>query len=325
VEAWFKKHRFVRFIKNTAGVAAVVLVAFGGIYLYSNYDDIYNTYVADKIINQEHSFDTSVESFTEWNIDLTAENVSVKLIETSGTEFNISRNYVEKDGEVYQVTLEGNTVTVFHDIPSRLNLWFDFEDLAELFVRDEIVIELPEGVSMEDVSINTSNARVEVNSLTATSLDVDTSNGRIEINSVELDEMTLNTTNGSVVLQGVNLNDSAIINTSNGPVRVKYSEIEYLEAHTTNARIVLTNVVSNYMGLYSTNSGFDLENVSTTNSESTLIINTTNGSIDLEEVYIHDVTITTSNGGIDYYNDETPFDIDVTYTTSNGSYEGNVN
>jgi hypothetical protein len=325
VEAWFKKHRFVRFIKNTAGVAAVILIVFGGIFIFNNYDDIYNTYISDKIVYQEHTFDSTSTTFSEWDIDVTAENVSVKLIETSGSDFIISRNYVEKEGETYEVTLEGNDITVLHDAPLQINFWFNIDDLADLFVKDEIIIELPQGVLVEDVKIRTTNARVEINSLTADLLLVETSNAQIDVSGTVLDEMSLDSSNGSITIQDVIVSDSAIIDTSNAQVKVKYSEIEHIEVDTSNGKIILTNVLSDYMNLDTSNANVSIEGVTTTSSDATLIIDTSNGSVDLEDVYIHTVTIETTNGSIDFYNDDTSFDIDVTHSTSNGSYEGNVN
>jgi DUF4097 and DUF4098 domain-containing protein YvlB len=69
-----------------------------------------------------------------------------------------------------------------------------------------------------------------------------------------------------------------------------------------------------------------LENLNVDNKDATLLIaQSSNGSIELIEVYVKDVRLDTSNGDIDYHNSDHTFVLDnFDKDTSNGQISTNI-
>lgn len=83
---------------------------------------------------------------------------------------------------------------------------------------DEVIISIPKGIALDNISLNTNNGRIEINYITADTLKADTSNGAIELKNCSVNKDTsLTTNNGQISISGL-FNDTIYAKTSNGKI-----------------------------------------------------------------------------------------------------------
>lgn len=311
VEGWFKRHRLLRFIKNISGLVAVVMIFVSGVFLFTHYGEIEELYINQEVLTEVSTID-NLTTIEEYNIFVDLDDMDVEFVSTTGTDIVITRTHSEDlDGETYSVTETTDGFVVLHELPRTFwNFGFSLENLSQLFNRDEVVIQVPEGVVLHVIDVNTTNGKVDLNDVSALNIAVNTSNGEISVENVVVeDDLDLRTTNGVIRITNAEATLGGTITaiTSNGKIIVNGASFNAINLDTSNGRINVSNV--------------NLDKRTGT----TLYADTSNGSIELDEVYVSVVDLDTSNGDIAYNNTDQVYDVDLTTDTSNGNITGNVN
>jgi len=155
--------------------------------------------------------------------------------------------------------------------------------------RNEIIISVPRGTSLNDVTLNTNNGRIEITDLNANTLKADTSNGAIKTDNVVIGSNTsLTTSNGEVDILGA-FSDTTYVKTSNG-------------------KIVGDGTFNGKTTFKSSNSSITFKNKIKRN-DTNIIADTSNGTIRINDSKVGDdfkenngannsIDLDTSNGGI---------------------------
>ena len=158
VEGWFKRHRLLRFIKNISGLVALIMVVVSGLFLFTHYGEIEELYINQDVITDV----TTIEDVTteeEFEIFMDLDDMKVEVVTTSGDDLVITRIHSEDvKNETFSIVENTDSVVITHELPSFVwNFGFSLENLAQLYNRDEIIIEVPEGVELALIDIKTTN------------------------------------------------------------------------------------------------------------------------------------------------------------------------
>ena len=313
VEGWFKRHKFLRFIKNISGVVAIFLMAYTGIYLYANYDEINELYIEQDVITDVEKIDVTDDILNgqNWTFVTEIDSMDVEVIPTVGNEIIITRTYTETEGEDFQIDTDSipNQLTIIHDMPNQVfNFGVSIEDLVGLINKDEIIIEIPMELLVNEVDIYVTNGTVKVDGFEMSTLTVEGSNGKIVLNDLVVNGNTsIQSSNAQMDVKNVIGNGDLKVKTSNGTIYVRSSAFINYDLDTSNGPIKLEDLnVEDKNGL-------------------TLVADSSNGRIELTNVYVSEVDVDTTNGNIRYFNDDQTFDVDFERDTTNGSVETNVN
>ena len=258
--------------------------------------DVYTEQVSEDITNDE-----------EWTITTDFENLRIYVIEGSEDSISITHRYFEKRDFEIEIDSDSNTIHMSNHYPRSRDL--NIIDIANWFFgNDSIVLEVPEGLLLSELELNTDNGKITVEDVTVTNLLIDQNNGKIEIDDTEVaNSVTISTTNGNVNLTNTySVNGSLEVVTTNGKIKLNNVDFENYDLTTTNGKVLLTDL-------------------NTTNQDGAILkVHTTNKGIKLEDVYVSDVSLHTTNGDIDYNNDDTDFNVSLYWYTTHGSKEGNV-
>lgn len=310
VEGWFKRHKFLRFIKNMSGLAAIILITYTGFYLYSNYDEIHELYIDQEQLTEVYTLEVTddISSLFEWEIMTDIDDMKIEVKPTSGNEIIITRNYYEGEG-VFTVEFNEDLdeLTIIHDEPTQIfNTINSFEDLIQLLNNDTLVIEVPEDLLLDVVDIKVSNGEVDFSGIDARSITVIGSNGAVNLDSVNSDTVIIKSSNAYLSVKDSS-GLSLTLETGNGKIMVRESSFNNYNLDTSNGRIELSNLNLEFKD------GVELD------------ADTSNGKVILKDVYVATVDLKTSNGDIEYFNDDETFNVDFTRKTSNGQITTNVN
>jgi uncharacterized membrane protein len=311
VEKWFKKHRFLRFVKNISGLAAVIVMAYTGLFLAASYDEINELYVEQEILTDVQTIDMSeyIDQGLPYSLVTDIDTMNVTVIKTTGTDIVITRKYQEDDDKTYSVdSSDDSQLTIIQEVSDRVfNFKLSIEDILSFMNRDELIVEIPEGLVLEQIDLNV--------------LD-----GNVDLYDLEAEFVAFNGTNGSVYLSNISVTYGVDVQTTNGTITVidSYGQ-EDLVLFTTNGNLIVRNLVFDGYDLDSTNGDINAEELNVLDkSGSAFDAMTTNGEIILSEVYCGMVELLTTNGDITYINEDTSFSVDLTRHTTNGSIETNV-
>jgi len=313
VEGWFKRHKLLRFIKNTSGVAAIVVMTYTGFYLWGHYDDIKELYIDQAVLTDVQRIDVSdeVTSAEVWSLLAEIDSMDVQVIPTVGSDIVVTRTYLEDSQATYSVDFDlvTNQINIIHDLPIQVfNFGLSIEDIFTWFQNESIVVEIPQDLLMDLIDLTVTNGTVEVNNFTLTDLIVDGGNGTITIrNMVASNDINIESSNAAMYVSDSIGANELYVKTSNGKIVIRDSAFSTYELRTSNGKILLENLNVELLD------GVDLKAVSS------------NGALDFSNVYVAHVDARTSNGNINYVNANTSFDVDFERNTSNGQITTNVN
>jgi uncharacterized membrane protein/DUF4097 and DUF4098 domain-containing protein YvlB len=307
VEAWFKRHRFLRFLKNISGVAAVVMVAYSGFFLFNHIDDIQELYLNQDELTDVFVIDSSAFDLEDFIINTDIDSMNVEIKTGTSDDVVITRTYHEVEGEEFDYDFSDNTITITHSLPtSIINFDVSLEEILSLFNEASIVIEVPSTMVFDSLDINVENGTIDIATIDASDITLDGSNGSITITDVSLDNMTIHSSNAKVVIRDV-------VGTS------------ILDVETMNGRIVMSDTSFQEYNLITMNGDLILDNINQDLQDGVYMdAYTSNGDIELNNVYVAEVVAETINGNIDYNNEDESFDVDFESDTSNGHVDGNV-
>lgn len=156
-------------------------------------------------LNEQKSYSYENYELTgKSKIDIDVNNAKIIIEESENDRFGINVNLssIGKDPTV-QVDQDEIRVEDRSDFGFHLFTW----DFGSIFDQDNnnniVTIYVPKNASLEDVTLHTSNGRVEITGLSTKSLKADSSNGGITTEAVSVDgSTTLTTSNGEIDING---------------------------------------------------------------------------------------------------------------------------
>ncbi len=173
------------------------------------------------------------------------EDVDKIVIDDSNTAISIrssevdkvTLSYWENDKETYNTALSAGVLTC---IKEENYLWYERIMVME-FGEYSMEITVPEDYSGE-LQLETSNGRIELKDIKASTASVDTGNGKIVAEDVTIDEkISFSDSNGSITLDNVKAEEISA-DSSNAAIRFTDVEAKEMKLHTSNGTMELKNV-----------------------------------------------------------------------------------
>jgi len=251
-----------------------MIIGFGGMWVFRN-SGVVNAQTLEDAINV-----SGVDQ-----VHISTRNQHVNVIPISGNEAEIVASGLPNNATL-NVSVEGTVLTVDVHVPRSIQIGVNiFGGIRQLADPPTLTVYLPEGL-YEQITVYTTNGRIDISDFEIVDLQLDTSNGRIVASDIT----------------GV----SARIRTNNGAVELSEVAME-LDVQTSNGRITLDNeTIAHDVELQSSNGAIEVnlagepENVafslSTTNGRTEIFgnQNTTQQFGDGR----YEVTLRTTNGRI---------------------------
>lgn len=223
------------------------------------------------------------------NIILKDRNVPVRIEKSADNKIHLT--YSENEDETYSVSEQGNDISITKNV--------DFEWFERIFVVNfetpEFVIALPEKY-LGDLDIKTSNANIELISVTANDCILKSSNGKIDLLDIFTETLSAVTSNSPIKALNVAVRKDAVLDTSN-------------------SQIVAESVTAQKLTVKTSNGDITAESVSALDGVS---LKTSNADIEVDEIYSNNIILKTSNSDIEGYIPGPITDYTITSKTSNG-------
>ncbi len=213
-----------------------------------------------------------------------------------------------------------------------------------------IIISLPYQMNIINIHLNAYSSFANFTDLTVSQLAYDQINGNISLRNTDANRITLSNENGNLNLQDVTTvsaelkvnNGNITINTgeitdrismdvSNGNINIKHMNSQELMVSTINGNVDLeTASITASVELNSINGNITCTNVNEENKPTDLVasinVETTNGNVNLQNVYFQSVNLQTTNGNLTYYNQDKDFQvINAKYHITNGTIDFDIN
>ena len=311
-DGWFKRHRKWNRLKNLALVASLVTIIYSGLWIFNHYDWVEAEYGVGSVQNEIITEDFTAELLTgdEWNIVTDFESMDVEVVLTSGDEVVVKHTYYDDDEFTYEFDYTTHTLTLTNDLDNA-QFFLNFMDILRLVTENYAVrIEIPNTLVLDDITIHSTNGDITIRNVDASTVDIQTTNSEITLTNMNIDDdMTAHSSNGSILVKDINVSGSGV-----------------LDLELTNGTIIVETV--NFIEYYieTTNGSIYVKDLNdSTNDGDELVVGTTNGNVDLENVYVDNINIDTTNGNIDYYNDdETYLPTTLEMDKTNGNISTNV-
>ena len=210
-----------------------------------------------------------------------------------------------REAQIFTQRLEGDVLFIDLENPRfTINISLPFLPGAQ---RPEIKVLIPESMLLDGLDVVTKNGLILVEGIEATIIVLESSNGSITLIDTRIEtELKVTSSNANLTLSRVDA-DIITMLTSNGRIQVRDSVARTHDYRTSNGSVELTNLNHPEEG------GTRLE------------VRSSNGSLNLSNVYVYSVRLRTSNGSINFDNADRSFFLDdVDAQTSNGSTNVNV-
>ncbi len=312
LDAWFKRHRKLKTLKAFALVGALVAISYTGFWIFNHYDWVQAEYGSGEIVNETitEDFAAEITAGDEWDIVTNFGSMDIEIVLVSGDEVTIKHSYYDDDEFTYDFDYENNVLTLENEPTEYVYIW-KIEDIIRFATsNNEVRIEVPESLVLNDAILTTSNGEVNITNVDFNSIVIHTSNGEVNISNINLNtDLTVITSNGRIIIQDITV-------LAEGDLHVESS----------NGRIEIDNVNFADYVIYTSNGSITLSGLNEDLQDGEdLYVVTSNGSIDMENVYVDEIIIETSNGDIDFYNDDATFMPTIfEKETSNGDINTNV-
>ncbi len=290
------------FIKGT--ILGMLLFTGAIVVLVLNYSDFKDNFKLEHIEAEEYKKDIDIDGIWSMNINIDMAKVDFKYTDLS--EIKVIYSYYEKDEIVFDINNENKMITIEQNV----DYWKEwYNDMFHWVKSDEITIYLPKDLEFKNLSVDASNASLDLNlenSKELESVNIKTSNGKINVSNVTTSYLRLDTSNGSITLTNV-VAKKVYTETSNGSINFSSVKSNDIYSKTTNGRIEMTNVSA------------------ITDIGSVFNIKSSNGSIILTDIYIKEVFAKTSNGNITFNNQDQAYSFfKRCLQTSNGDIKGST-
>lgn len=229
-------------IKKTSIVALVLLVlGIGGSML------TLDTQMAQSEMLEEKVVDTN----DYHNIDIHTDNTEITILPTNdeSTKVELFGNDTKYD---LAANVEENTLKI--NVKTNRDKIFSFD----IFPKEiKLTVYIPR-IHYENISVKSSNGRIDVKEIEGTEIQLNTDNGNIQLNSVQSETVRLETNNGKVEMSDI-VAKLLKIDSYNGKIKMKDIEGEIVGA-TSNGKISLqTNYLEQPIDLQSDNGKIEIE------------------------------------------------------------------
>lgn len=311
IEGWVKKRRKLSIVKTLLVVGSFVVIFITGARLLFGEDNYLDAMINAPKLSDSYTKDvtTDITDSNTWKLTTDFDVMDIDIVEVPGNEIKIYHDYEEDYSFKISIDEDTNLINISNN--RKVQFVTSFKSFLSLFgSRNQLTIEVPEGLDFTVVDIHTENGLVSISKIDTRALDIETYNGSVIVKNMVLNSNTsLKTYNGEVVIEDISIDGYKLVaETYNGDIRVKRTDFNSYELITYNGDVVLTDLnIVNKDG-------------------NAVVAESYNGEIELENVYILNIDLETYNGDIIYNNDDTSFQ-PTTYKkdTYNGGYEGNQN
>ena len=263
---------------------------------------------------EEKNYQSSAEGID--SIELLVENVPVVIQPSSDGQISI--RYRESEERPCEITKENGTLRIRQTYSQH---WYSslvygiFSSFR--YLGDEIVLQVPEN-SLDSLSVENSNQGIRIEGISAQSqLSLVTSNGRIDAENVGAEHCRFQTSNSSIELSQLNSAGELECYSTNGRLSVEQANCGTFKARTSNGPMELSGVICTHtLVLENSNGKIDMEETSAGTALSAV---TSNSFILLEKAVCPQILLKTSNGAISGSILGNRADYSVIGKTSNGS------
>ena len=315
LDSWFKKHRRARKLKNLALVFSIIAVVYSGYWIVNHFDWVRAEYEAGEIISETitEDFEAEILAGDQWTIETNLENIKVEIVLVSGDDVVLHHSYYENDNFTYSFDFDNNVVLIENDVDPQVNIFWDPSELFSILSGDVGVrLEVPADLLLEDLDLTTTNATINLTNIDADDMLLRTSNANIIVSNSEVTyKMNLRTSNAKIDVSNIIIGTDMTLNTTNGKIYVDNVTVlgtGELFADTSNSSIQISDVNFSTYEIDSSNGGIRLSNLNVDLHDGlSLVLETSNASIDMEDVYVDVIVGETSNADIDFYNSDTTF------------------
>lgn len=200
------------------------------------------------------------------------EDKNTEAILSVSPDERIHITYYENEKDVYE--LQEGEILSFKKTENYQ--WYDyFFNIS--FQKTTLEIQIPKDYS-GDLSLRTSNAKIEANNLSVQNVNLFSSNGTILLDTVHAkDKIHAETSNNSIKMENTSSKNGIQAVTSNGPIVLEKTESSDANALTSNGSITLSELNMKNISAQTSNASIRLANVQTENS---LTLQSSNGSIE---------------------------------------------
>ncbi len=235
---------------------------------------------ATPIAYLDHEESVTVTEIATWDVDIVADTGDVTFHVTAGDEFLVESHLPEDASVSLDFSADEKRLEVRVELDR--SFWQNFFFFGFSRERATIDIYVPETVLLGDVG-------------------VEVVNGRLVSSNIDYESLHIRTTNGDINIRHALIAENLDVQTTNGSIALRHVDSPDFELRTTNGAIELQ----------------DLHDP--TDPGRNLTARSTNGGIEVENVYVEKVTLRTTNGNINYFNDDTTFEVDLDARTTNGT------
>lgn len=274
---------------------AIFLIGVGFVAFFSilSEEPIWGLSNEDTYTLRELSYDA--EDFSGFDFNFDNRDIIVRESETE----DIFIKFYESERDDFIVTDTESTLKIVNDIEwyNRIFMGWTFLGNDEYY---DVYVYLPT-TEVYDIDFDTSNGTFNV--LELDNLDevtFKTSNGRIELENVTARSLDLDSSNGGVVLTDVTVSEGIDAYTSNGKfILTDVTASTKIKLKTSNGKVTLTNVTANEINADTSNSSIVADNV----IFDVLTLDTSNGSVTVTiqgQKEDFEVNMSSSNGDLNY-------------------------
>lgn len=222
------------------------------------------------------------------NIVINDKNISFIIAKSPDAEIHFE--YYENQKENYKISKDG-------DIAFTKQIHYKWYDYIFNFDMPKFKILMPENFA-GGIEINTSNASIKAENITAQNITFNTSNGSLNLYDINTDKLSAKTNNASIKLSDIKVKNMCMLATSNGKITANAISAGELSAQTDNSAI---EVISAFIN-------------------GSVYMETSNGSINIEQLSAKTgITLKTSNSSISGSIKGSMSDFTISSKTSNGS------
>lgn len=272
-------------------------------------------------------------------------DVSIKYSESESDKIKL--NYCENKSKKAEITLNDgvlkfddkrNTVQdIFRNI-------FGMDGILNGLKRSkfEFVLEIPKGCDNLNLTVHTSNGKIDANGIDAKNLDLKSSNSSIDVGGTVSENVMCVTSNGRITSDGLSAKEACFY-TSNADCRVGNIVCDKLEAKSSNGGIICDDVVANSVWLKTSNGNIVTGNINKLTAENpdsttgqllfmtgiditgeSVFMSTSNASINTKSINAKNIELHSSNGGInaEIAGDDKDFRIESRTSNANNNLAG---
>lgn len=311
VSTYLQRHGGKGRLKNIIGTFALFAIIIGGAFSLLRFGTVYTNGFNDmNEYTEMYDVTTPVSESNPLTIDLSLGYSDIEIRRANVDEINIIVRELEEAPTTIDYNETGELLTVDNGFENDIFSWNFVQGILTSIFRNQpsVIIELPVDLQVESITINGSNGDIIIRDITTDNdINIDTLNGKITLTNVSASNIDARTSNGKVNINNVTVSDTMQFDTSNGAIDGDTLEATTYDFDSSNGKITLSNV--------------DAED----KDGNELNAFTSNGAIELTNVYVNEAILNTSNGDITFMNDDLTFIFDsVDANTSNGDVDMNV-